>query len=45
MFTNRDIEKMSESKADREKVTGKLRWIAYNDQIFSTVMIARGEGF
>ena len=45
MFTNRDIEKMSESKADREKVTGKLRWIAYKDQFFSTVMIARGEGF
>ena len=45
MFTNRDIEKLSESKADREKVTGKLRWIAYKDQFFSTVMIARGEGF
>ena len=45
MFTNRDIEKLSESKADREKVTGKLRWIAYKDQFFSTVLIARGEGF
>ena len=45
MFTNRDIEKMSESKADHEKVTGKLRWIAYKDQFFSTVLIARGEGF
>ena len=45
MFTNRDIEKLSESKADREKVTGKLRWIAYKDQFFSTVMIARGDGF
>ena len=44
MFTNRDIEKLSESKADREKVTGKLRWIAYKDQFFSTVLIARGEG-
>jgi len=40
MFTNRDIEKLSESKADREKEAGKIRWIAYKDQFFSTVMIA-----
>ena len=45
MFTNRDIEKLSESKADRQKETGKIRWIAYKDQFFSTVMIADGEGF
>lgn len=40
MFTNRDMEKLSESKADREKEAGKIRWIAYKDQFFSTVMIA-----
>lgn len=40
MFTNRDIEKLSESKADSERENGKLRWIAYKDQFFSTVMIA-----
>lgn len=40
MFTNRDMEKLSESKADRESASGKLRWIAYKDQFFSTVMIA-----
>ncbi len=40
MFTNRDIEKMSEQKADKEKENGKIRWIAYKDQFFSTVMIA-----
>lgn len=40
MFTNRDMEKLSEGKADREKESGKIRWIAYKDQFFSTVMIA-----
>ncbi|MBQ0034232.1 MAG: membrane protein insertase YidC [Bacteroidales bacterium] len=40
MFVNRDMEKLSESKADREKESGKIRWIAYKDQFFSTVMIA-----
>ena len=45
MFTNRDIEKLSESKTDRARENGKIRWIAYKDQFFSTVMIADGEGF
>lgn len=40
MFTNRDIERLSEQKADKEKEIGKIRWIAYKDQFFSTVMIA-----
>jgi len=40
MFTNRDMEKLSETKNDREKENGKLRWIAYKDQFFSTVFIA-----
>lgn len=40
MFTNRDMEKLSEQKSDRAKENGKIRWIAYKDQFFSTVMIA-----
>lgn len=45
MFTNRDIELLSESKDDRAKENSKLRWIAYKDQFFSTVMIQKNEGF
>ena len=40
MFVNRDIEKLSEAKNEREQESGKIRWIAYKDQFFSTVMIA-----
>lgn len=35
-----DIAKLSESKNDREQITGRLHWIAYKDQFFSTVLIA-----
>lgn len=44
MFLNRDIEKLSEGKADSERETADIRWIAFKDQFFSTVMIA-DEGF
>lgn len=40
MFTDRDVEKLAEAKNDSKKVTGKLRWIGYKDQFFSTVFIA-----
>ncbi len=40
MFTDRDIEKLSESKYESKNITGKLRWIGYKDQFFSTVLIA-----
>ena len=40
MFRGDDVENLSESKNASENITGKLRWIAYKDQFFSTVLIA-----
>ena len=40
MFTDRDVEKLSEAKNESKNITGKLRWIGYKDQFFSTVLIA-----
>lgn len=40
MFTDGDMEKLSESKDDTQKESGKIRWIGYKDQFFSTVLIA-----
>lgn len=40
MFIGGDIEKLSEMKADRAKESARLKWIAYKDQFFSTVLIA-----
>ena len=44
MFVGGDIEKLSEMKADRAKESARLKWIAYKDQFFSTVLIA-SDGF
>jgi len=44
MLTGGDMEKLSESKSDSEKENSRIRWIAYKDQFFSTVLIA-DEGF
>ena len=44
MFVGGDIEKLSEVKADRAKESARLKWIAYKDQFFSTVLIAQ-DGF
>ena len=40
MLVGGDIEKLSESKDDAEKESARVRWIAYKDQFFSTVLIA-----
>ncbi len=40
MYKGDDIENLSESKNDHKQVAGRLRWIAYKDQFFSTVFIA-----
>ena len=40
MFVGGDIEKLSETKADRAKESARVKWIAYKDQYFSTVIIA-----
>lgn len=39
-----DIDKLSEQKSSRKKEAGRLRWIAYKDQFFSTVLIS-DQGF
>lgn len=40
MCTNGEIEQLSEAKSDSKKESGRVRWIAFKDQFFSTVMIA-----
>ena len=40
MFVGGDIDKLSEQKADRANESARIKWIAYKDQFFSTVMIA-----
>ncbi len=40
MFIGGDVEKLSEMKSDRVNESARLKWIAYKDQFFSTVMIA-----
>ena len=41
MFVGGEVEKLSEMKADRAKESARLKWIAYKDQFFSTVLIAK----
>ncbi len=40
MLVGGDMETLSESKAVTERENARIRWIAYKDQFFSTVMIA-----
>ena len=40
MFIGGEVEKLSEMKPDRANESARLKWIAYKDQFFSTVMIA-----
>ena len=40
MMQGGDIEKLSEGKSARKKEAGRIKWIAYKDQFFSTVLIA-----
>ncbi len=35
-----DVEKLSESKNDDKKLTNKVKWIAFKDQFFSSILIA-----
>lgn len=39
-YTGDDVEQMSESKSDSEKTSGRVQWIAFKDQFFSTIFIA-----
>lgn len=38
-----DVEKMSESKDDEKSIANKVKWIAYKDQFFSSILIANTE--
>ena len=40
MFVGGDIDELDPLKADRAKESARLKWIAYKDQFFSTVLIA-----
>ncbi len=44
MMQGGDIEQLSEGKSARKKEAGRIKWIAYKDQFFSTVLIA-DDGF
>src|ERR1035437_4165627 len=35
-----DVEKLSESKNDEKKLTNRVKWIAFKDQFFSSIVIA-----
>ena len=35
-----DIEKLSESKNDEKRLTNRVKWIAFKDQFFSSILIA-----
>lgn len=39
-YVSDDMENLSESKDDSKKVANKLKWIAFKDQYFSSVLIA-----
>ena len=41
MFSGNDMETLSESKAVNKRESGHIKWIAYKDQFFATVMIAQ----
>lgn len=38
-----DVEKMSESKDEEKTITNKVKWVAFKDQFFSTILIANNE--
>ena len=40
-FVADDVEKLSESKDDEKKVSNRVKWIAFKDQFFSSIFIAR----
>lgn len=39
-----DIEKLSESENEEKKLTSKVKWVAFKDQFFSSILIAK-DGF
>ena len=39
-YASDDIEKLSESKDDKKPISNKVKWIAFKDQFFSSILIA-----
>jgi YidC/Oxa1 family membrane protein insertase len=39
-FVADDVEKLSESKDDEKQLSNKVKWIAYKDQFFSSILIS-----
>lgn len=39
-FVSDDMEKLSESKDDSKKISSRVKWIAFKDQYFSSILIA-----
>lgn len=39
-FVSDAMDKLSESKSDSEELTGRVKWVAFKDQFFSSIMIA-----
>ena len=44
-FVADDVEYLSETKNDSKQLSNRLKWIAYKDMYFSSVLIAANEGF
>jgi YidC/Oxa1 family membrane protein insertase len=40
-----DVEYLSETQDDNKQLSSRLKWIAYKDMFFSSILIADGEGF
>ncbi|MGM9798864.1 MAG: membrane protein insertase YidC [Parabacteroides sp.] len=40
-----DAERLSETRDDSKQIANRLRWIGFKDMFFSSVLIAKGEGF
>ena len=39
-FVSDAMDKLSETKSDSEDLTGRVKWVAFKDQFFSSIMIA-----
>lgn len=42
-FSSDDVESLSESKDDSKSLPNKVKWIAFKDQFFSSVLIAKND--
>lgn len=39
-YTGDDVDLLSESKSDREQLSGNVKWVSFKDQFFSNIFIA-----